>query len=1025
MILYSPEADASCPPQGTDCSEAYFDTPCGEADWNANVEDPANPGQFNPNWGCYDEVMDRLNAEETAPNATVGVDSALPNNVYDSGGLSSTHLFETDAVTLVDEIQPVQASTDYKSLATDTIDLRSYEKDLYEVPGDEIASREIKSCREFAFHAWQDWAELYDAAIQESWTTRDYFDEVYGTRFHIARPQSPSAPWGPSNPMVHVAEDRDGVTISSGIPYRPRFKNAVEAWDPVAEEPVEDPPRIYPTLDDHYERGQYAIAQGWNFDALDDLWHRQKRLLAAIAAYHMAEKAKMDAILEDLVRFGNTPVQAWNIFDQQFGAVHPSVESLTPARCRYNDLVRLAAATSQEGRREAVINETRGGYPVPDNVANGGDLETIPDGFDRDILLTRPGDWGDAQFDPYYATNGPLPPRPGTVLDQFGHQPFPTGNEVCDLTEELTRLGLNPYDFNFTPLQFRLDQAQTAKNQARQQADAIYDDIESVCPKGTAPTPCDWAPAAFMESIVGYFDGSVNKTEQGCLQRTNDLLDTVLLPDAPECPDLTPVQTLPTCSAHPGFTPSTSPTRSAPDSPPAHSLRTFFSGYPCDLMLQFLDGNHASYTCPEELPPPNALADFNEFWDKQYTKDVTTFRDLYADMDKYAHIKEWVLRVGIGKMARKVADKLHFEKEGKSTFFQSGGQASSRASGPGEGSFKTQYSTGAQYATVVNDNYEEAFGKGVGASKMSIKYDSKMLGHGGNIVDFNADLGADGDTGLFNKQNSLDFMTDAGEVETSGTMPTTFSYKHTFGAELSFAAAVLGGNKPEVKLACLGPVKLKIEADIVAYVRATLKFGFITNQTELLSQGGLRGNELEFSINTGCEAFVALVLDLLFVKAGIKGGLTFVDGAFVVSVDDERRFETFNSQPEANAFLPNLWFLGGCSITNGATECSDLSLKQRGGGPSNGVIVTRAVWAVRLELKAFQFFLKAFAQVGVPPFAFTIEKDLARTSGLKVSTETDRQESTDMALISAVACDDALDITPETWNRQDCTTTGP
>ena len=80
---------------------------------------------------------------------------------------------------------------------------------------------------------------------------------------------------------------------------------------------------------------------------------------------------------------------------------------------------------------------------------------------------------------------------------------------------------------------------------------------------------------------------------------------------------------------------------------------------------------------------------------------------------------------------------------------------------------------------------------------------------------------------------------------------------------------------------------------------------------------------------------------------------------------------------------------------------------------------------MRLELKAFQFFVKAFAQVGLPPFAVKIEKDLARTSGLKVSTETDRQESTDMALISAVACDDALDITPETWNRQDCTTTGP
>jgi len=39
--------------------------------------------------------------------------------------------------------------------------------------------------------------------------------------------------------MVHVAEDRDGVALNN-IPFSYRFKTAVEAWDPVAEEPVDD-----------------------------------------------------------------------------------------------------------------------------------------------------------------------------------------------------------------------------------------------------------------------------------------------------------------------------------------------------------------------------------------------------------------------------------------------------------------------------------------------------------------------------------------------------------------------------------------------------------------------------------------------------------------------------------------------------------------------------------------------------------------------------------------------------------------
>jgi len=240
----------------------------------------------------------------------------------------------------------------------------------------------------------------------------------------------------------------------------------------------------------------------------------------------------------------------------------------------------------------------------------------------------------------------------------------------------------------------------------------------------------------------------------------------------------------------------------------------------------------------------------------------------------------------------------------------------------------------------------------------------------------------------------------------------------------------LGGSKPELKIACIGPVKLKVEADVVAYVRAVQKFTLVTNQAELLSQGGYRANKFEWSLNTGCEAYAALVLDLKFLKAGIKGGLTFIDFAFIVAVDDERKFEAFDTQAAAEDLLPNLWFLGNCDVdgTTGEIVCDGLNLDQRGGGPSNGVILTRNIWSVRAEIKAFQFFLKAFAQIGIPPFAFTIEKDLARTSGLKVSTETDRKESSDMALISAVACDDALDITPETWNRQDCSPvagTGP
>ncbi|MEM1025646.1 MAG: hypothetical protein AAF627_15575 [Myxococcota bacterium] len=967
---------ATCPPVGSDCSATYFDTDCGRAEWNLYAADAL--------WACNSAVNAAFDAEEATPGAITKL-SALPRQVCDYAGNCTTQTASTTQVTAIDEIAPVRDERNFRDLSSETVAVRAYEAALYESDGPAV-----ESCREFAFHAWQDWAEYHDAAIQESWSSRQYFDEAYGPNFNIAATSTST----PGNPKVLVAKDRDLVLLPD-IGFEERWINAVEAWDRVSQRPEKSPKKVLPSIDWHYQQGQYAIAQGWSFSALDDLWERQKELLAAISAYHLAEKAKMDAIMEDLVRFGNTPVQAWDYLDLEFGLTNPGLESGTPARCRYNELVKLAGETSSSGRRQAVVDQALlgagSGPREPSRPANGGDLRDLEDGFDREIILGQPGDFGNPLFDPYYNTGGALPQRPDQYLLDYGHEPFPTGDELCDPLDELIFKPLSPHDFNFNPLQHRFQQANIAKTFAQQRATVYYDDVERFCPKGaTTQTPCDWSPSSFMETVANTFDEAVNVYEANCLARTGDILDT--FPGGPTCP-------------YP-----------LPDSPPSHSLRTFFSGYDCNLMLKFLDPGHPSYVAPSSPPPPNALSDFNDFWDKAYTSNVSTFRELYADMDQYALIKQWVLEEGVGRMARKVADQMHLERQGRTTFDRSFADARSRSVGPGGASTSASYSSGYQFPAVVGGNLQEAFSKRVGSSKASFKNNSSLGPVGDDIVDFSGDIGADGNTGDYSKSTTTQTMGLSTSSDSSTIMPFTFSTKNV-QPKKKFSFLTVFGLPNQAKIASLGPISLYAEFDIVAYAKAAVNIKGIEGIPVALTNG-VRESDLEFSVSVGIEGFIGLAIDIVLVRAGIQAGILFVDVGFVFTHNARSSLREFSSIAEADSLLPDLNSFGQCTHPPTGSVCQGLNMFKRG-GPTAAVINNRNGWSERFEMKALQFFVRVYARIGVPPLAVTFEKDLARSKGLKTEVSL-RSEESEVDLLAMVACDDALDVIPAGWDRSTC-----
>lgn len=974
----------TCSTLGTDCSAAFFDTPAGQAEWNLCAGDST--------WPCESSIETQLDAVEAGPDATTGVDSTEPYELYDSQGLVSTQLANPTTVTELNEVEPVRTSEDYVDVSATLIPLRSLEAATHEANGKAIAT-----CREFAFHAWQDWAELNDRALQDDYSNREFLDAAFLSTLALASTSTTSQPWGPTNPYQNTAADRDGHPLPA-IPWSPRARTAVLRWDPIAQQPAKNPATIPPSFEDHFERNMYAQGQGWTDAELDALWERQKDLHHWIGVWSAAEIAKMEAIIEDLVRGGGmTPQQAWNDLDQRFMGTNPTLESIHPARCKYVKMVELASSSSPEFYNRTLATHVLSNGPEPSLPANGGDLgrTTLPgmSQLDHEMLLGFPKDYGDADFDVHYNAQGPLVLRNPQLYADFGPFGFQPGPSDCDALDDLISASIPAYDFTYNPLAFRLNQANQTKIFARQQIQPIYNELAAVCPPTQARTKCDWAPAAFRETVVRHFEGRIEREESRCLERTEDQLA---------------------------------------------NTDDFFSVYPTSLMSQFLNANDPAFAPASDpslaVPPPHYWTDYQRFLSTDYTDDVTTFRGLYADMDLYAIIVEFVRQQGLRKMANEVASNLSRFSEGQATHRRSLWESFSKSTGEIAGSNSFDSYGDFVYPDAVSGNYNTAFGQGTGFARVGFKNNSEAFGFGSEMVDLQATAGPDTPNGPYPSQSrtavgsgnfayakNSQFLGQNAPTAPTKTVPITFSLKSSkTSARLSLAKATGIYPNNQLPLVELGPIRLYAEVDVELYTSASLELEILAQGATLFQANGLRFSHVGLAANTGVEGFIAVAVEFLFVSAGIKAALTFVDFGAGVDFIHERKAKVFNNKTEADALLPNLGFMGRCDHSTTPTRCAGLNLWKRG-GLENSVVSNREHFKLGAEVSGLKFALKAFVKIGFGPFSFTIEAILARTSGMKFGSDTVDQEE-EVNLIAMVACDEALDMAPSGWDKAACQT---
>lgn len=983
------DAQPACPPVGSDCSDAYFETECGEIEWNNHFDQ-------SPPWECQSTVEASINA---VVSGAVQESLAEPRELYNSAGLIRTQLAVPATAYTLDETS-IPITTPVYTTDFSAVPARSLEAAVHEAASDPVSpshGARIATCREVAFHAWQDWSELFDVYEQESWTSSDFYEEAYTGTHRLAKLVNPGQPWDPSTSNTWVPDHRDrGGHLFQGVQWLLRRLSAVRDWDPVAKMPWEfsanapppgHPMQVTPSFEDHYERGQYAASQGWSHSELNQLWDRQKDLAFYMGAIARADAVRIESIIEDLNRGGSTPDAAWALLDQMFIDAYPALESLTPGRCKYKQLVQYSSRFSQEAFGDTLINEVWGG-PSPEPPAHGGARKRIiRERPPQDPYLNGfPGEFGDPIFDPLHNHGGtPLPPRDADLFDPYGFGPLNPHNLSCHLMDQLLKLQNPSHDFFHQSLQQRESEAYQAQQVAAAEADAVFQELVVHCPQGTARTKCDWAPDAFLENVLFTFEDRLVKTEAKCIEQTSDDLDDI--------------------------------------------VQDFFSVYPAALMSKHL--NHADPQCGPPCPAdPTWWPEWQRMIATDYTQDVGAFLGasfnssaysnpgLYADIALYAQIRQYVFEQGLKAMADHVAEKLPgLGVNGKPTFRQSELFSRSTSHGKADGAIQFDVAGDFQYPDAVADNYEMAHIKGTGATRVGMANDAKILNSSEKMLDALGDIQKDGATGKSTSNHSLSLAGKQANASVTYGMPFTVEVS-PYKLKYSFLTLIAADNKippPRAPLAQVGPLTIWAEGDIIGYFKVKLKLEIDEAGLDLTDPTAFRAESITITANVGVEGFIAVFAQLAVVEFGIKFELVFMDLAMGAKHASKREPAYF-TESTANALLPDLKDIGQCrtDLFN-VTECQGMNLWKRGPMASNSVIEEKSDWKFVGELTGLKMTLKAFVRI----VFVTLEATIVSTPGLRAPFG-DKDDTSTVNTASMVACQERLDAIPSTWNRATC-----